>query len=371
MIIKNFFPRYSGAAVQAVRLSKELTKHDVIIDFLVNDNSESKDTYDGFNVYRIPLGINNKVKNFIHLYRPIRFLFKNRRYYDIVHVHGPYSMLVIYAFLARVFGMKIVFKNTLLGWDTIDGVSKINFGKILKVFYKKADAVVCMTSGQYKRNLEGGIKNDKLYIIPNGVDLIRFDRKNSKVLYRRKLGLENDKIYGIYVGAFNPRKGVDIIIDVALILRKRNLNISFILVGPIDDNNYFKKITMRIEKYKLTDDIIIINKFEDVADWLLSADFFIFPSYNEGFGTVIIEAMAAGLPVIVNKIEGVTTDIIKDKIGILVENNNVEMYVNSIIDIINSKDIIDLKKMSKYVRDNYDIKNIANKYLKMYKKILL
>jgi glycosyltransferase involved in cell wall biosynthesis len=105
------------------------------------------------------------------------------------------------------------------------------------------------------------------------------------------------------------------------------------LVGYGDEQN----INDLIKKFDLADCVSFVGKVsnEDVPQYLVASDVFVLPSLYEGFGIVILEAMAAGLPVITTNVGG-PPDIIKDGVnGYLVEVKNSEQIADRVIRILN------------------------------------
>ena len=110
---------------------------------------------------------------------------------------------------------------------------------------------------------------------------------------------------------------------------------------------------------------------EDLIKLYKISDIFLFPSVIESFGIVIIEAMAAALPVIACKVPG-SKDLVKDnKNGFLVRKNNVQEFVKRIVSLYNNKKLFKrLKKNSFDSAQKFDWEKISNNYIKLYEKII-
>ncbi len=137
------------------------------------------------------------------------------------------------------------------------------------------------------------LNRDKVAVIPNGVDLKMFTGNNDRIL------LEGDPSI-LYVGHFARLKGVDILIQAIAKLRIELPNIKLHLVGR-GDVSHFALLAKKegIEKH------VVFHGWAEhsmLPSYYKSADICVFPSRHEGFGIVILEAMASGIPVIASNI---------------------------------------------------------------------
>lgn len=149
-----------------------------------------------------------------------------------------------------------------------------------------ADHII-VASGFTKRTLtENGIGSEKIRIVPYGV--------NHDIFVERKEYKRNkDTLKVLFVGSLNQRKGLSYLASAIKRLQDKSCNIEFIVTGRgIVD----KELVL---KYGLKNVVIRLNvSREELVNIYQEADVFVFPSLCEGFGHVILEAMATGLPVI-------------------------------------------------------------------------
>ena len=151
------------------------------------------------------------------------------------------------------------------------------------------------------------------------------------------------------------------VLDVAKNLR--NKNIEFRMVG---DGEFFQNIKDKIKQKNLTN-IILPGYQTDLLPELYNADIFIITSKNEGFGRVIVDAMAAGLPVIGTNVGGIPEIITENINGFLVNTNDDKKMAKIISELIDNKNNYsqisknNLKKSQKYSLDSY-VTNITYFY---------
>lgn len=138
--------------------------------------------------------------------------------------------------------------------------------------------------------------------IYNGIQVTRFAACVDPAEVRSELGLPVDAKIVITVARFAPHKRHDFLVQVAERLIGRDESVYFVLIGagPLRD-----AIISQVVQKGLGDRFRFVAGAPDIDRFWLSADAFAFPSCNEGFGIAVVEAAAAGLPVVAQDIPGV------------------------------------------------------------------
>ena len=143
------------------------------------------------------------------------------------------------------------------------------------------------------------------------------------------------------------------------------------------------KLKDKINSFDLSDKIILIDTSDNfeineseypsskIIDFLLISDIFVFPSVLESFGVVIIEAMAAGLPLLANDVPGSRDLISNNKTGFLSKKiDDTSTFIKNINLLIKNKKIAkEMRANSIREAKKYDWKKISLKYLNLYNKI--
>lgn len=126
-----------------------------------------------------------------------------------------------------------------------------------------------------------------------GIELERFTTRVDKNQVRKQFGLPTDTPLVIYVARFAPHKNHAQVVRVADLLGQRGTKAHYVMVGSSGPllSSYQQLASERA-------DVSVLANVEDIAPLLGASDLFFFPSLNEGFGMVAIEAAAAGLPVV-------------------------------------------------------------------------
>ena len=127
---------------------------------------------------------------------------------------------------------------------------------------------------------------------------------------RKKLNLNEDDLILIYTGRINYDKGIHVLLNSLERLNKRYNKLTLLIVGEdeININKLDKFNYLEIKKIK------VFPYSNKVDEYLKVSNIFILPSYREGFGVSVIEALACGLPVVVSDIYGLK-DSFNDKIN--------------------------------------------------------
>lgn len=149
-----------------------------------------------------------------------------------------------------------------------------------------------------------------------GVDMKRFrPDPETRLNVRTKRGIPNDAVVCLFLGRLTEDKGVfDLVRAFALSGRKNN-NLWLIVVGP-DEAETIPKLRSIVDKD--TVNRLIIEGFTRTPErYMAAADILCLPSYREGFGMVVIEAAAAGIPAIGSNIYGLCDAIVENKTGLL------------------------------------------------------
>ena len=168
---------------------------------------------------------------------------------------------------------------------------------------RSADHIIAISNSTKKDILKfyPDVKEGKISVVHNGFDRELFEKKISSEVASidilKKYGLESGN-YLLYVGAIQPRKNINVLIDAFEIIKKGNSKIKLAIAGAPAWK--YEEVFEKISQSSFKEDIVITDTmpFEHLPAFYQNALIFIFPSLYEGFGIPILEAMASGVPVI-------------------------------------------------------------------------
>ncbi|MEJ2252579.1 MAG: glycosyltransferase, partial [Candidatus Lokiarchaeota archaeon] len=218
----------------------------------------------------------------------------------------------------------------------------INYTLLMKVL-NQANYIFAQNEGE-RRNLQTyGLSN--VQVLFNGIDSKKYITLPSRKIFRNKYNFSEDDIIILYLGRLNEIKGLNYLIQ-AFSMLEENKKLKLVLIGP--DDNYLSYLKSLIVKYNLNNQVNIINGLygQEKLEAYSGADIFCLPSIYDCCPNSMLEALAAGLPV-------VTTT----------SNNLCYILDNSCGDVIEPKSPVEIKQSILRIVDDLDtIRRSANKH---------
>ncbi len=237
---------------------------------------------------------------------------------------------------------------------------------ILRPFSKKYATHLFACSELSARWLFGNkaVDDKKVIIINNAIDLTRFAPDNNKrVEIRNKLNINNNDLVIGNIGRFVPQKNHAFLIDIFKKIKQINPSSKLLLIG---DGPYLDKIKQKVEKLKLTKEVLFIGAVKNTELYYQAMDNFVLPSIYEGLPVVGIEAQAMGLNVFFSK--NITGEVqVNKNVYFLSLKQSADTWASQIVNCLPSNRIQNHENM---LKSKYDIKVEGNKLLKIYKEIL-
>lgn len=317
----NYLPFVGGVPLSIERLRKGLRSlgHEVLV---VAPSYE--DHWDETGTLRVPsllaMGVHGefRVANiFLRRIRKAVMAFAP----DVVHLHHPFWLGSLGLFLARRLRVPAVYTyhTRLEHYAHYVPLPSILFRNLIshylvKRFANRCDGVIVPTQSteEYLRLI--GVKSS-IFVQPTGVNyrpLSEVDRDAVAAL-RTRLGIGEERVF-ISVSRLSREKNVDFMIDAIASLRERTDEaFRFLMIG---DGEARERLQAKIDKLGLSDVFQLIGQVapEDIPLYYALGDAFLFASKSETQGMVILEAMAAGLPVVAVRSSGID-DVIQEGVN--------------------------------------------------------
>lgn len=317
------------------------------------------------------------VADLISLWNLVRFFRKEK--FDIIHSNTPKAGLLVS--LAGLFTTsKVIHTFTGQRWQTLDGLKRhilIICDKLIATFNKKC---FCDSYSQRDFLISSGIGNkDSLSCLKKGsfagVNLQRFssDRfKHSFYEISKELGIPEGRFIVSFVGRIVKDKGIIELLSSFKNLSLKIPNLALLLIGPSD--NLEIEIGEEFTSYINDSDNIYCTGYTSEPERFLSiSHIFCLPSYREGFGTVVIEAAAMGIPTIGTDIVGLKDAILHMETGILVPSHDTDSLETAISKIYHDENL--RQKLGRNalinVKENYSHIHLTNAYVEEYQNLCL
>lgn len=350
-----------------------------IVTFLEKDNAEEeKDKY--VHVHRVgsfDFSANNFIEWVMHLNfalteRCIKLIEKTGRF-DIIHAHDW-----VVAYTARVikhsYNIPLVATIHATEWGRNWGIHNDDQRYINDVeWWLTYEAWKVIVNSRHMYNEVKGIFNlpeDKLTIIPNGVDINKFDGLECDQNYRRKFALDNEKII-FFVGRLVNEKGAHVLIDAMPKILLHYYDVKLVVTGKGPQMDYLKeKATMLgiSEKVYFTGYI----SDENLSKLYKCIDVAVSPSLYEPFGIVALEGMLANVPVVVSDIGGIGDLVQHGADGMKAYSGNANSLADCILEILynpEKSEAMRNKALDK-VRSTYNWDTISEQALKTYNNVI-
>jgi glycosyltransferase involved in cell wall biosynthesis len=164
------------------------------------------------------------------------------------------------------------------------------------------------------------------------VDLARFSG-GSREIGRRTLGLDSEDLVIGTVGRLVAVKNQAMLLEALALVRAQGVRFKAVLAGegPLLDD-----LQAQAARLGLSDRVLLAGNRRDVPDMLAAYDVFVLSSLSEGLSNVILEAMAAGLPVVATDVGGAGELVQPDRTGILVSSNDAEAMAAALLKLVRS-----------------------------------
>jgi len=172
------------------------------------------------------------------------------------------------------------------------------------------------------------VPTNLLEVIPNGIDAE--SALVESPLDRSSLNLADEAVVAVTVGRLDRQKGIDVLLDSVAHVRDRIPNLHLLIVGAGPERD---SLTALAQRLGVESRCRFLGWRNDVSALMKMADMFVMPSRWEGMPNAILEAMAAGLPVIATRVEGTTELVTDGQTGRLVANENVHELANSLVEL--------------------------------------
>lgn len=172
-----------------------------------------------------------------------------------------------------------------------------------------------------------GIKSARVETIYNGVD---FDERQANRKPQRTL----KTCHVATVGNIRRVKGHDVMIRAAALLAPQFPEVSFGIAGAVLEPEYFRELEQLVCELDLTDRFHFAGPIGDLRSYLEGTTIFVLPSRSEGFSNAIIEAMAAGLPVVATNVGGNSESVVDGLSGIMVPPDDPSALANAISELL-------------------------------------
>lgn len=299
---------------------------------------------------------------------------------EIINAGTPKAgfILMIAAFLCnvkiRVFTLHGLRSSTLVGFKK----SVVTFTE--KVSCMLANNIIVVSKSLKEEAVAKGITEPEKCVVLgkgsfNGIDIERFNTNSVNLeaseRYSKKFGINKNSMVIGFVGRVVKSKGIEELYEAFLKLLERFPNLILLVVGRIEKDDQVDKDIL--DNMLSNEKIMVTGPIPDIENLYSLLDILVLPSYREGFGNVLIEGSAMGLPVVASNISGCKDAVEQNKSGFLVEPKSVESLQDGLEKYILSEILrkehgsYGFNRANSYFSNQY----VWQHHLKFYQKLLI
>lgn len=370
-----FEPGYSGAALQALTLAKELRRRGHPVEFVTNRWPGLADTavVEGFSVQRLEPGRMRKHREFRLWFNLARYCWRRRKDFDILHSHGAYFTNAFVGPLARVLGLKSVIKASLAD-DDLQDLSQPTVGAVHRFMLNRVDACIAISHDLVNEFSRSGVSRHRIHHIPNGVDAHRFHPLPAAQVpaQRAALGLSADQPIALYVGVLDQRKNILWLAEQWVAHDAFGTGALLLAVGPQGRDDVDGTLRARLLELaqRHPTRVMVHNFHADVTHYYQCADLLILPSSKEGLPNVVLEAMACGLPCVAARASGSRELIVDGQTGFIYEPDDVKGLGDAVRRCIGQGSAMLRDNAARIAQQRFSIGTVADAYQALYARLL-
>ncbi len=331
-----------------------------------------KDNIDGVDITYFPSG---PFKRYNYAYGISKAIKEMIQDYDIAHISSVFSYTTFAAcsicrksntpYILNPFGA--------LDKDMLNLRSALIKKAYIKFIEKKnieAAAFIHVASDYEKNRLkELGFKN-RIEVIPPGLNLLEYNRQDD-ILRIRYPELKGKKIV-LYLGRIHPKKGIGMLLEAFRKVIAQRDDVYLVIAGPVN-NAYAKKMISLVNKESILKRRVIFTGIllgAGKTGAFFASDIFILPSYGENFGIAALEALACGLPVLLTKETGLSSDLKESGAGLIFKREVSDISKN-IERLISNPDLREAmsSRGRELVRKRFDLEVTVDRMVSLYESI--
>ncbi len=318
---------------------------------------------------------------------PKNFILKivKKKKIDLIHGHTPYLFANLGEIVAHKIGIPFIYEVRGFWEDTnvILGFYKENDEQYHKIQQKetqlmnKSAAVITLGKMMRKELIKRGVNKNKIYIIPNAVDIKYFQPIPPDPELKKNLKINNKHVIA-YIGSIRKIEGLETLIKAISIVKKKIKDVKVLLIGG-GDERYCLKLEKLIKELGLNGIVFFtgpiasteINKYYSIVDII------VIPRINARVNRIVtplkqLEAMAMEKVVITSDLPALREMIKPGISGDIFKPNNFGELANKIIYYLTNQKAKEALALSarNFVKEYYDWNVLVNKYCVLYEKLL-
>ena len=360
------YPVVGGLERQSHELSKALLRQStqvIVLSGKINGEGPSQEFVEGVNVFRLPWANIKWLRSLQSTLALIWIMYKLRSQYNIVHIHNISWSGGLVLILGKLLGKKSLVKLPNSGEFGIPGIRTRFLGILLLQILKRSNVVIALSEDSAQELTDIAYPRRQVLKITNGISSAGYFTK-------RDTHNDTDLVKAIFAGRLSKEKGLFDLLG-AWAKALENLPQSAIL-DICGDGPLKEALIDMVKELGIEGSVRILGHVEGMASLLGNADFFVLPSYFEGNSNAILEAMAAGLPIISTRVGGTPCLVGREGAKLLCSPGDQDALAKHLTLLISGPVLRRSygAAMRKRVVNFFDIDAVTARYLSVYKHLL-
>ena len=331
-------------------MSKLMQKNSVI--FQSKDNKYYEKKIDNLEIYLVP-----------NIFKIFSFIIKLGKKHDLIVAQNPF----VAGFLSIIAGF-IIKKPVIISVHGHEFTVRKRQSFLKKFVCSRATKIRAISNKVHDTIVSWGIPSEKITIIGDRVDCNHFNLNIDGNEIRKKLGIQNKMI--ISVASLIEIKGFGTLLEAAKLVRESIADVKFVIVGT---GHLKSKLIEKTKELGISDIVNFVGfiPYSEMPKYYAASDLFVHPTYVEGLGRVVLEAQAAGIPVVATNVGGIP-EAVSDSSAILVEPRDPKALGDAILKVLKDKELaVNLsKKGREFVMNNFEFFKQEKKLIEFYEKTI-
>lgn len=290
-------------------------------------------------------------------------LWRMRKDVDVVHVHQHSWVGLFVVVMSKLLGKPVLTKLPNVGELGIPGLRAMTFGSFRKRILFLSDAIVSMSSVSHSELVDAGYPPHRILGVPNGIAL-----NCQGAASRERYTGEPCRV--VFVGRLSEEKNIDVLLEAWFAVVRTRSRVAARLElwgdGPLAPN--LKALSNTLG---LSETVAFMGHVDDVSSRLRDVDIFVLPSRAEGNSNAVLEAMAAGLPVVSSRVGGTPMLVGDEGADFLCEPRDVASLASMLLRLIEEPELRSAlgAAMRRRVETHFDIERVARIYASAYEML--
>jgi glycosyltransferase involved in cell wall biosynthesis len=304
---------------------------------------------------------------------------RNLDNFDIIHIHDARSFQGICTYIwDKIKQVPYVFQPH---GSFLSSISEPYNLRMLKIYLdklvsskivKNASKIIVLSSFEANQYKHIGISEEKIAIIPNGIDLSEYAELPPKGTFKKKFNIPENKKIILYLGRIHKTKGIDLLIRAYAHLKNemKYKDATLVIAGP--DDGYLSEAELLVHELGVSNSVLFTGLLseEDKIRAYVDSDVVVNVEPLNVYGLVPLEAAACSAPVIVSKTNAISEVVLKGKFGFSVKYGEVVSLASMLHRVLNDEELAKNlgRNGRRYVFNHLDWRKIIEKYERVYEE---